>query len=1023
MLVGNGNRGKTTLVARLQGKACGNEATVGVDISEWECSEGQKTFHFSIWDFAGQEEYYATHQCFLSDCSIYLVLFNVTNGQSVLSEIEPWLSNIALRAKDSFVHVVGTHLDEVPKDQRSNIDGLLENVRQRAELYIRNVEVHAVGLANELENVDKLIKSIYRSASEYKINGKVIMGQEVPQSYHKLYTYFKKEVAADVRKGTRQPIMLVDEYLSEVEMFCDSLDEKELASVTKFLINTGALLHYEDRSNNLHELYFIDPSWLCDMMSSIVAVKHRNPYVKDGILLIESIPQFFTTRERRPENIDILETAGELAHTRYIVFNGSTTPHGLWSRLVSRIMHSVSQIKYILDKEVSNTSTTEAITSFLGGIPQRPPTAECLYIDISQVRLEFWKNGVYYKDRDVTFLAESLKKSNQNNMNKEGVLISTSSTRLGRLLYGQLIDMAVVLCDNLFSDRIQCSQLIPCSACMQQTPGTPPTIINVEQCRSLVARGQDTITCERGHRLALTDIIPDQLLCDLDPRFMLNSSEICYGTELLGKGGQGSVYSGTYRGLPVAIKKYSNESLPDSSQFCQLRKEVLLFQKLYHPCLLNLIGVCVHPTMDVVLERAPLGSLQECLIAKQEPVHRIVIHRIAAQVAAALRAIHNLGIIYLPRSKSGQCFDFGTAIEQSPIGSRDRVEGTRGFTAPEKCSRDQRERPRLQDVPHAEGMYFYLTRLMQACWKEEPNQRLTTSEIVKKACLSSVQSVMGVLPVRNGLGLRPSCVVPQVELTRAGMVCESGELWVCSTEKSDGTEIDIYPFATMKSRMHFAIQSTVQCIAVSGDLVWVSLRSGIEHGMIRTFNICTGLLTREIAMKLDIVCCITSSDRFVYCGTLGGSCVQFPREAKLLESNYSPVTTEISEGCIDGIAVTCDVLWVSHTSPTKKVDKLETFIRQSPRNTPRRSGSALKGREARYQGSQSIGSMRVSADGSTIWSCQLAPAVLSQPWSVSNRFTTCLHRQIQLVQEESSTFSTAIHSEEADLQGIVQRRD
>ena len=66
MLVGKQAMGKSTIVARLQNKDIGNESTVGVDISEWKYAPAynKKTFHFSIWDFAGQEEYYTTHQCF-----------------------------------------------------------------------------------------------------------------------------------------------------------------------------------------------------------------------------------------------------------------------------------------------------------------------------------------------------------------------------------------------------------------------------------------------------------------------------------------------------------------------------------------------------------------------------------------------------------------------------------------------------------------------------------------------------------------------------------------------------------------------------------------------------------------------------------------------------------------------------------------------------------------------------------------------------------------------------------------------
>ena len=76
MLLGYANRGKTTLVAWLQGKEYGDKSTVGVDISEWwyRPSKGRRAFCFSVWDFGGQEEYYATHQCFLSQHSIYLLL-------------------------------------------------------------------------------------------------------------------------------------------------------------------------------------------------------------------------------------------------------------------------------------------------------------------------------------------------------------------------------------------------------------------------------------------------------------------------------------------------------------------------------------------------------------------------------------------------------------------------------------------------------------------------------------------------------------------------------------------------------------------------------------------------------------------------------------------------------------------------------------------------------------------------------------------------------------------------------------
>jgi len=49
---------------------------------------------FSAWDLAGQEVYYATHQCFLSRNTLYLVVWNITHGVRGAEELKPWLLNI-----------------------------------------------------------------------------------------------------------------------------------------------------------------------------------------------------------------------------------------------------------------------------------------------------------------------------------------------------------------------------------------------------------------------------------------------------------------------------------------------------------------------------------------------------------------------------------------------------------------------------------------------------------------------------------------------------------------------------------------------------------------------------------------------------------------------------------------------------------------------------------------------------------------------------------------------------------------
>jgi len=49
---------------------------------------------FSAWDLAGQEVYYATHQCFLSRNTLYLVVWNMEEGDKGIDYLRPWLLNI-----------------------------------------------------------------------------------------------------------------------------------------------------------------------------------------------------------------------------------------------------------------------------------------------------------------------------------------------------------------------------------------------------------------------------------------------------------------------------------------------------------------------------------------------------------------------------------------------------------------------------------------------------------------------------------------------------------------------------------------------------------------------------------------------------------------------------------------------------------------------------------------------------------------------------------------------------------------
>ena len=72
-------------------------STVGVDLGDWEYTPIRKPkVTFMTWDFGGQEEYYATHQCFLTQRSLYLLIWSARDGELGLRELQVWMENIGV---------------------------------------------------------------------------------------------------------------------------------------------------------------------------------------------------------------------------------------------------------------------------------------------------------------------------------------------------------------------------------------------------------------------------------------------------------------------------------------------------------------------------------------------------------------------------------------------------------------------------------------------------------------------------------------------------------------------------------------------------------------------------------------------------------------------------------------------------------------------------------------------------------------------------------------------------------------
>ena len=115
VLVGFGGVGKTSLVKRLiHDRFDPDEAmTDGIAIADWSIHLKDAEVRVHVWDFGGQEIMMATHQFFLTQRSLYLVVLNGQQGRED-AVAEYWLNLIASFGGKSPVIVLLNKIREQP---------------------------------------------------------------------------------------------------------------------------------------------------------------------------------------------------------------------------------------------------------------------------------------------------------------------------------------------------------------------------------------------------------------------------------------------------------------------------------------------------------------------------------------------------------------------------------------------------------------------------------------------------------------------------------------------------------------------------------------------------------------------------------------------------------------------------------------------------------------------------------------------------------------------------------------------
>ncbi|WP_405906967.1 COR domain-containing protein [Streptomyces sp. NBC_00828] len=252
VVVGEGRVGKTSLLRALRGENHNphEDSTHGLTVSALDMPHPHPpageavTMRLSTWDFGGQEIYHATHQFFLTDRSLFLLLWDAQIGWEG-SKLHYWLDMIKARAPQAPVVLVATHLGPRPPDLP--LDELQETYPGLIVASLSADSSTGVGVAEVREFIRR------------QVAGLPLMGVTWPRTWLR---------AADAVRAAEAK-HITPEGLNELLSTSGVREPSHQASLTAALHSLGDLLYYPN-DEELCDLVVLRPQWLTTYISRVL---------------------------------------------------------------------------------------------------------------------------------------------------------------------------------------------------------------------------------------------------------------------------------------------------------------------------------------------------------------------------------------------------------------------------------------------------------------------------------------------------------------------------------------------------------------------------------------------------------------------------------------------------------------------------------------------------------------------------------------------------------------------------------
>jgi serine/threonine protein kinase/GTPase SAR1 family protein len=249
----------------------------------------------SSWDFAGQEIYYTTHQFFLSQRSLYILVWDL-RYEDEECKVSYWLQSIRSRTNNSPVIIVGTHADEMPSIEEANAKA--EKVRKKYQKRFPFIKYSVAVSAKTGSDIDSLVAKI-RDVIRVQDH----TGELIPKTYVEMERLVRSECqAVKEGKASYPPIRSWTE-IQTLGSYCHINDDDELRRCVHLLHDFGSLIYFDDPSLGVQDLVIIDSQFLTNVMATIITTKTS---IRDGMMPHSLIPMIWRPPEFPVEIHEIL---------------------------------------------------------------------------------------------------------------------------------------------------------------------------------------------------------------------------------------------------------------------------------------------------------------------------------------------------------------------------------------------------------------------------------------------------------------------------------------------------------------------------------------------------------------------------------------------------------------------------------------------------------------------------------------------------------------------------------------------